>query len=132
MYKTTDKELKIIKEYILLPFLFSVMDRDLKTLFSTQLKIKKPYLDLLENCMHKVTRDFSEIKKEMDTHGIKLYEELKKKDGVYCKYQIKGYHGEFTMLWDYVKGQIELRMHHYLHHSSSHSQHSSQHSTHHL
>jgi len=114
MYKANENDLKIIKEYILLPFLFSVLDRDMKVLFSTELKIKKPYLDLLETCMDQVTKDFTRVKQEMKHHGIQLYEEIKRRDGVYCKYQIKGYHGEFNMLWDYVKGQIEEKLNIYL------------------
>jgi hypothetical protein len=84
MIKTNNSDLKIIKEYILLPYLFSILDKDIKVLHSAQLKFKKPYIDLLQESIDQITSDFTQIKSEMRNRDIQLYDEIKMKDGHRC------------------------------------------------
>ncbi|MBO8172894.1 MAG: hypothetical protein H0Z33_13525 [Bacillaceae bacterium] len=108
------EESRLIREYILLPFLLHVFERDKKIIATSAIKTRQPYIDAIERAIDQAHRDLVRVRKKLRAHGIRFYEEQHHALGVDYKYVYKGYHLTAGFHWEYMKGQIELRMRYYL------------------
>ncbi|MEW9674530.1 hypothetical protein [Ammoniphilus sp. 3BR4] len=62
----SDQEQTFIFDYITLPLLLTVLERDRKVFESSALKIKAPYLSLFESAISKVERLSKTPRKHLD------------------------------------------------------------------
>lgn len=110
MYDTsaleTEEDLQLVKEYILLPILLDVLERDIKTLGTVKLKMDVIYVKVLRSAQDLITSDVTMIRKKMRGRGIKVYEQQRTESCIEAHYLCRGYHHRFSMLWGLVKAQL--------------------------
>lgn len=110
----TEAELQLVKQFVLLPIILDVLERDIKVMDTMPLKMLNIYYQLLRGVQDLVTVDLAKVRKSLREHGMKVYEQRRTNMGVEAAYLCRGYHHHFSMLWGVVKGEVEVRLRSYL------------------
>jgi hypothetical protein len=93
-------EEELISEYIHLSFLIETLESDLKTIDLVPLKLKTPYVLLIEEKLKKVRSDLKTVKAKMKEFNIKIFPQ-RRVDDMFVEYPYfaRGYHGVHRY-WD--------------------------------
>lgn len=111
----SDQELQLIKNYIILPLVMNVFERDKNRIKDQQLfKTYKPYVDKLEMVMDEISKDLARVRTELRKKGIKVYDGEKVEKELKYEYLCRGYMGTFSILLLTLRSDIEIVMSHYL------------------
>ncbi|MFD0616578.1 hypothetical protein ACFQZR_03830 [Paenibacillus sp. GCM10027629] len=110
----TEVDFTLVKQYILLPIVLDVLERDMQTLGMAPLKMPSIYVRNLQQVQRQVHEDLVRIRKQLRSHGLKVYEEKRTKSGVEVLYVCRGYHHTFSMLWSLIKAEIERYLSEYM------------------
>jgi hypothetical protein len=113
VYTITEEELTMVKDYILLPFLLTILERDLNAIDQSTVKFRETYKRFIRCKMENVTKDLGNIRKEFRKRNIKVYNEKRNENGVEYTYLCRGYHSNFRMLWPTVKAYTEEKLEFY-------------------
>ncbi|WP_256124299.1 hypothetical protein [Paenibacillus chitinolyticus] len=111
-YATAD-EIKVIKEFVLIPIVLSVFDRDMKIILSS---IRSPdaYADAIKRAMDLATQEISAIKQFFRVRGIKIIQQEKRETGVFASYLCRGYQNDISLLWSFIEAEVDIRKRRYL------------------
>lgn len=114
MAQPTVEDIHLLREYILLPIVITIFERDLNEIRTSKIKIKEPYIDALNRCIDRALLDHALVKRELTKKGIKIFAQTKNKDGIMVQYECRGYRYSFLPHWYYLKGLVEMRIRYYL------------------
>ncbi|MGG3278770.1 hypothetical protein [Paenibacillus solani] len=108
------EELKLVKDYILLPLLLDVVEND-RSILSTATLIMPVISNVLINRLQKAAlADLTQVRKNMRDLELKVYEQKKTHLGVEVEFLCRGYHHNLSMLWGLVDTEIEQKSYTYL------------------
>ncbi|OPA77426.1 hypothetical protein BVG16_13275 [Paenibacillus selenitireducens] len=110
----TEVDFTLVKQYVILPIVLDVLERDMQTIGTAPLKMPMIYVRNLRHVQNQVHEDLVRIRKQLRAHGLKVYEEKRTKIGVEVLYICRGYHHTFSMLWSLVKAEVERYLSEYL------------------
>ncbi|MBD2861587.1 hypothetical protein [Paenibacillus oceani] len=111
----SEREIQLIKNFIILPLVLNVFSRDMKKVEQEHLfKTFKPYLAMYGQVLDKITKDITKVKRELVKAGIKVHDGTRTKDELIHEYLCRGYTGKFAMLWKTLAAEVEILMNHYL------------------
>ncbi|CAM4418131.1 hypothetical protein U9M73_08695 [Paenibacillus phoenicis] len=110
----TQEEAEMIKQYVLLPLLLDVLERDQRALASASLKLPQVYKGLIRLLQNAAAADLARVRQGMREHGLKVFEERRTNLGIEARYLCRGYTYEFSMLWGLVKAELIRRLCAYL------------------
>ena len=111
----SDQDLQLIKNYIILPLVLNVFERDKNRIKNEQLfKTFQPYVAKFELVMNEITRDLTNVRKQLRLRGIKVFDGEKVEKELRHEYLCRGYMGEFSMLLETMRADVEIVMNHYL------------------
>lgn len=110
----TQEEAEMIKQYVLLPLLLDVLERDRRALAAAPLKMPQVYKGLIGLLQASATADLTRVRRSMREHGMKVFEERRTELGIEVRYLCRGYTYEFSMLWGLMKAEIIERLCSYL------------------
>ncbi|MBA9086697.1 hypothetical protein FHR92_003177 [Fontibacillus solani] len=108
--RQTTEEADFVKEYMLLPLMLDVLERDRSAMDLANLKMSEVYGGLIGLLQKAATDDLSRVRKSMREHGMKVYEERRTSIGIEARYLCRGYHYEFSMLWGLIRAEIMQRL----------------------
>ncbi len=107
-------ELELLREFVLLPIVLTVFERDKKVIEQSELKLKQPYIEAINAAMDKITRKLTQMKSEMHKKRLKVAKETRTDMGIDCLFLCRGHRETFQMHWDFVKAETQVRMSFYL------------------
>jgi hypothetical protein len=104
----------LIKQYALLPYVLKVLERDKKVIYHSGLKTLHPYIALMSQATTQLEYDLVHVKREMRTHGIRVFKEehTDRKAIIHFKYQNYEHVSEYLL--GSMKDYIESKMRFYL------------------
>ncbi|MEI7027487.1 hypothetical protein [Paenibacillus sp. y28] len=108
------EDMQLVKDYLLLPVLLEVLERDMSILQTLKLKMPAPYVRTLRGVQDQVTSDLASVRTRLRQRGVKVYEERRTAAGIEAMYLCRGYHYPFSMLWSLIKAEVEQRLNRYL------------------
>lgn len=108
--RQTTEEADFVKEYMLLPLMLDVLERDRSAMNLANLKMSEVYGGLIGLLQKAATDDLIRVRKSMREHGMKVYEERRTHIGIEARYLCRGYHYEFSMLWGLIRAEIMQRL----------------------
>lgn len=111
----TEEDLQLVKEYILLPILLDVLERDMTVIGEVKLKLGFIYEKTLRQAQDRIIADVSMLRRNLREQGIKVYELKRTNLSVEARYLCRGYHHDFSMLWGLVKAELYKYLSVYLH-----------------
>lgn len=103
----TEVDFTLVKQYMLLPVILDVLERDMKTIGTASLKMPSIYVRHLRQVQNRVHEDLRRTRKQLRVHGLKIYEEKRTTLGIEVLYLCRGYHHSFSMLWSLIKAEVE-------------------------
>ena len=86
------QEMERVKTHMLVPVLLEVLERDIRTLETIQLKMAHLYVQSLRKIQQQIEQEAYEIRQYFRTHGIKVYEMKRTDEGIEAVYLCRGYH----------------------------------------
>ncbi|OMF77635.1 hypothetical protein BK142_12010 [Paenibacillus glucanolyticus] len=107
-------ESKLVKDFILLPLLLDVMEKDQGILSAAALKMPVITNTIIKRLQKAALADLSQVRQDMRQRGMKVYEERKTRLGVEVEFLCRGYHHKLSVLWGLVEAEIEQRSYTYL------------------
>lgn len=110
----TEDDLDLVKEFILLPIILDILEKDIQALASSSLKMPTIYIPILRQTQDKITADLAILRKRFRDQGLKVYEQHRTTLGVEALYLCRGYHHKFSMLWGVVKSEIIRKLANYM------------------
>lgn len=108
-----DEDRALVKQYIIFPLVLTAFERD-SAIISSAVKTPEPYVERITLAMDSLTHDITDIKRQFRDRGIKVYEQTRDADGVYAKFQCRGYHGNMTLRWSFINPEAAILMRKYL------------------
>ncbi|GKS15072.1 hypothetical protein YDYSY3_60720 [Paenibacillus chitinolyticus] len=109
------EERHLIKEYILLPYVLTVLEINKKQISKTPgFKLPEAFVWFYDRVMDTVTHDLTEIKKQLRKMGIKIYMVTEDETSLRCMYAFAGYEERMSMVWRLVKAEVTIRLKYYL------------------
>ncbi|MCR2821026.1 hypothetical protein [Lederbergia panacisoli] len=104
----------IIEQAIYLPMLLTVLNRDLIVVNASSFKLKKPYLELIEETMKAIQKDLAEVRRYLHKNNIKV--ERLKSDDAFTMYVFiyKGYEEEHNYFNPRLRNKTEELLRYYL------------------
>jgi len=106
----TERERQLVKDYLLLPIMLDVLERDIAAIGRVKLKFPNLYTAILRSAQDAITTELHGIRKVFRHAGIKVYDEIRTKEGIEAKYLCRGYEHSMMMLWELVKVECEIRL----------------------
>ncbi|WP_134703240.1 hypothetical protein [Ammoniphilus sp. YIM 78166] len=106
----SEQEQGFILQYIVLPLLLTVLERDKKIILNTPLKIKAPYLSLFDFTIKTVEQSVHHNRKTLRLHGIKVYSQKRTEKGIEVRYLYHGYQHLFQPSWDTLRMRVSEMM----------------------
>jgi hypothetical protein len=106
----SEEEQLLIKSYLLLPLIITVLERDKKVIATSSFKTKQPYIQLLDKVINRTEQDFIATKKDLYKTNIRIYQQTRTNAGIEFKYLYKGYHHQSMRSWDVIKYEITETM----------------------
>lgn len=115
----TATEKQLVKHYVLLPVLLTMLQRDIDAIRDSAVRISLPHIVVIQRMMDSVREDLARIRGNLGLAGIRIYSEERNSEGVSCRYVCRGYRETFHMTRDDVKTEIGLLAGHYVEARSS-------------
>ncbi|RXZ77006.1 hypothetical protein EBB07_32450 [Paenibacillaceae bacterium] len=110
----TEEDLQLVKEYMLLPVLLDVLERDIRILGAAGLRMDAIYEQVLRRAQDRIIADVALFRKHLRERGIKVYVQQRTKLSLDARYLCRGYHHNFSMLWSLVKAELDRKLSLYL------------------
>ncbi|MGJ9381608.1 hypothetical protein CR203_03890 [Salipaludibacillus neizhouensis] len=108
MARLTAEEEHITESYILLEMARKVLEKDLAHIGQAPIKLKDPYIRLLEVTLHRLSKELYTIKMSMKTHGLKI--QLNNHDENFSEYIIF-FHG-YVLTAKYLNTHLKNKVSH--------------------
>ncbi|WP_059172960.1 hypothetical protein [Bacillus sp. FJAT-27445] len=114
MTRIPEKDRDIMEQAIYLPMVLTVLNRDLSVIQASPFKLRKPYLELVEETMKAVQKELTEVKAYMKTNQLKVMET--KRDDAFTMFLFlyKGYEEYHNYFNPRIRNKVQELMEYYL------------------
>jgi hypothetical protein len=110
----SEEDARMIKTCILLTLVLDVLERDIRILNASALKMPDLYVRSLTGVQQRVAVQLAETKARMKRQGVKIYKETRNHEGVEVLYVCRGYQKRFFMLSSFARSEVRRELGHYL------------------
>ncbi|MFJ5715009.1 hypothetical protein [Neobacillus sp. NPDC093127] len=114
MTRIPEEDRDIMEKAIYLPMVLIVLNRDLSVVENAPFKLKKPYLDLIEEAMKDVQKELSEVKQYLKKNKLQVIET--KRDDAFTMFLFiyKGYEENHNYFNPRIRNKVQELMEAYL------------------
>jgi len=114
MTRIPEKERDILEQAIYLPMVLTILERDLQIIEMSAFKLKRPYLDLIEETMKVIQKDLADVKRFMKQNKLKV--EKLKQDEAFTMYLFlyHGYEEQHNYFNPRIRNKVQELMTYYL------------------
>ncbi|MBW3112036.1 MULTISPECIES: hypothetical protein [Bacillaceae] len=114
MTRIPENDRNILEQAIYLPMVLTILNRDLQIVDSSPFKLKRPYLEMIEETMKVIQGELAHVKKYMRTNKMKV--ERMQSDDAFTMYMFlyKGYEEHHNYFNPRLRNRVEDLMRHYL------------------
>ncbi|WP_201715446.1 hypothetical protein [Rossellomorea arthrocnemi] len=114
MTRIPESDRNILEQAIYLPMVLTILNRDLQIVNSSPFKLKRPYLEMIEETMKVIQGELAHVKKYIRTNKMKV--ERIQTDDSFTMYMFlyKGYEEHHNYFNPRLRNRVEDLMRHYL------------------
>ncbi len=114
MTRIPEKERDILEQAIYLPMTLTILERDLQIIDKSAFKLKRPYLDLIEETMKVIQKDLADVKRFMKQNKLRV--EKLKQDEAFTMYLFlyHGYEEQHNYFNPRIRNKVQELMTYYL------------------
>jgi len=110
----TKEELDLVRSYILLPLILTVAEKNLQQAERLTMTLKPLYVRATEILMDTVTKDLTNIRREMKQRNIKVIEDELRDSVMYYRMYCRGYEDRFGIMREVVRAEMQVRLGKYI------------------
>lgn len=114
MTRIPPEERNIIEQAIYLPMVLTVLNRDIQSVTTSTIKLKEPYLHLIEETMKVVQKELSEIKRYMSKNKMKVYQSNQDEAFTMFTFLYKGYEEHHNYFNPRIRNKVQELLEYYL------------------
>jgi hypothetical protein len=113
MTRIPEEDRNIMEKAIYLPMVLIVLNRDLTVVENSPFKLKKPYLQLIEETIKSIQKELAEVKRYMQKNNLKVMET--KRDDAFTMYMFlyKGYEEAHNYFNPRIRNKVQELMEFY-------------------
>lgn len=110
MTRIPEEDRNIMEKAIYLPMVLIVLNRDLSVIEKSPFKLKKPYVELIEETMKDIQKELAEVKKYMKQNKLQVTET--KRDDAFTMYLFiyKGYEENHNYFNPRIRNKVQELM----------------------
>jgi hypothetical protein len=114
MTRIPENDRDIMEKAIYLPMVVTVLNRDLGVVEKSPFKLKKPYLELIEETLKQIQGELSKVKQYMKKNNLQVIET--KRDDAFTMYMFiyKGYEEHHNYFNPRIRNKVQEIMETYL------------------
>ncbi|KQX61169.1 hypothetical protein [Paenibacillus sp. Root444D2] len=112
--RPTSEELIMIRDYILLPHMLTIVQKSVDDIKSSSNLLKQLYLATGQVVMNKISRDMYDIRRELTKRNIKIISDEHAELVVYHRFLCRGYEDRFGMTRDVMRSEISVQLKKYI------------------
>ncbi|WP_255570738.1 hypothetical protein [Cohnella sp. CFH 77786] len=112
--KATTEELTMIRDYVLLPHILTILQNSLNDVQNSTNVLKKAFIAFTQSIMNRVTKDMYEVKRELSRRNIKILNDEQADMIVYHRFVCRGYEDRFGMVREVMRSEITVRISKYI------------------
>lgn len=107
----TVEELTMMRDYILLPYLLTVVQRNIDKMQADKALLKSLYIGLGEHIASNIDRDLYQLKRELTKRNLHISQgDMDDEFVLNYVYRYRGYSGNFGITREELKTQMSLRL----------------------
>ncbi|WP_040950522.1 hypothetical protein [Gorillibacterium massiliense] len=110
----TPEELTMLRDYILLPYLLTMVERNYKEMTRSSMLLKKLFVFAAETLMDRISKDMHRLRRELSQRSIKVTGDSQEDMIYYYSFTCRGYQDKFGITRDLMKAQISIMLTQYL------------------
>lgn len=110
----TEEELQWVMDYMLLPVVLDVLERDIRAMDTMKLKMPLIYIRSLRRLQDRATSDMAVLRGKLKSRGIRVYDQRRTEERLEADFLCRSYHRKCSMLWGLVKSEVERKLVSYL------------------
>ena len=113
MTRIPEDDRNIMEKAIYLPMVLIILNRDLTVVEKSPFKLKKPYLELIEETMKSIQKELAEVKQYMKKNNLQVVET--KRDDAFTMYMFlyKGYEEAHNYFNPRIRNKVQELMEFY-------------------
>jgi hypothetical protein len=113
MTRIPEDDRTIMEKAIYLPMVLIILNRDLTVVEKSPFKLKKPYLELIEETMKSIQKELAEVKQYMKKNNLQVVET--KRDDAFTMYMFlyKGYEEAHNYFNPRIRNKVQELMEFY-------------------
>ncbi|CAM3363245.1 hypothetical protein PALU110988_18680 [Paenibacillus lupini] len=112
------EELELIRDYVLLPMMLTIVDKNCKDIELSPYSMKQLYMKASRVLMGHIHNDLTAVRKALKERNIRVFlEESDSEHGaIHYKFVCRGYEDRFSMIRDAARAEISVRIAKYISH----------------
>ncbi|WP_404350595.1 hypothetical protein LG311_06390 [Sutcliffiella horikoshii] len=115
MTRLSKEQITLFEQAIYLPLLLIVLERDTSIIKDSEIKLKEPYLTLIDQVMRKIQLQLKQIKTDMKKQQMKLHKLKQDESFTMYAFLFNGYEEHHNYFNPRIRNKVnELLMHYIL------------------
>jgi hypothetical protein len=114
MTRIPEHDRDIMEQAIYLPMVLTVLNRDLSVVEKSPFKLKKPYLELIEETMKAVQKELAKVKRYLKQHNLKVEEVKRDEAFTMFLFIYQGYEEHHNYFNPRIRNKVQELMLYYL------------------
>ncbi|MFD0867578.1 MULTISPECIES: hypothetical protein [Paenibacillus] len=110
----TEEEFKMIRDYILLPYMLSMVQKSIEDIENHSNLLKQLYLTAGRALMNQISTDLYSLRRELSKRNIKIISDEQADMVIYHRFICRGYEDRFGMVRDVMRAEISIRLSKYI------------------
>lgn len=106
----TVEELTMLRDYILLPYMLTMVQKSVDDIEHSPNILKQLYLAAGQAVINKISKDMYDLRRELTKRNIKIISDEHADLVVYHRFLCRGYEDRFGMTRDVMRSEISVRL----------------------
>jgi hypothetical protein len=108
--RPTADEFKMIRDYILLPYMLSMVQKNIEDTGNQSNLLKQLYVTADQAVMKQISADMYSVRRELSKRNIKITNDEQADMVIYHRFICRGYEDRFGMVRDVMRSEISIRL----------------------
>lgn len=106
----TKEELEAIRDFVLLPMLLSIVEKNKQEIERTSYSMKTIFVKAANMIQNHITNDLQKVRKLLKERNIKVFEDEMIDSNLRYKYICRGYEDKFVLIRDVARAELMKRL----------------------
>jgi hypothetical protein len=106
----TKEELELIRDYVLLPYMLTMVENNQRELQLTTYLLRKYYIAVTKILMDRIHKELARVNRELREKKIKVFQDETEDMDLHYRYICRGYEDKFAIMREVAKAAITVKI----------------------